>query len=87
MRFQTISLTALIMGSGRVNLLSGRIRRYRVGFGSATWCAPVNPLGYGTDRLGRAGRARSEAGWAAPNSASSRFPIKKFFFFFFKSIL
>jgi hypothetical protein len=51
MRFQTISLTALIMGSGRVNLLSGRIRRYRVGFGSATRCAPVNPLV-------RAGRVR-----------------------------
>jgi hypothetical protein len=26
--------------------------------------------------------ARGVAGWAAPNSARSRFPIKKFFFFF-----
>jgi hypothetical protein len=26
--------------------------------------------------------ARGEAGWAAPNSARSRFTIKKFFFFF-----
>jgi hypothetical protein len=47
------------MGSGRVNLLSGRIRRYRVGFVSATWCAPVNPLGRGASRLGHAGRAHA----------------------------
>jgi hypothetical protein len=26
--------------------------------------------------------ARAVAGWATPNSARSRFPIKKFFFFF-----
>jgi hypothetical protein len=42
----------------------------------------VNPLGHGTGRLGHAGRARGEAGWAAVNSARSQFPIKKFFFFF-----
>jgi hypothetical protein len=53
-----IGLTGMITGSGRVNLLSGRIRRYRVGFGSATWCAPVNSLGRGADRLGRVARAR-----------------------------
>jgi hypothetical protein len=41
----------------------------------------VNPLGRGTGRLVRAGRARDEAGWAAPNSARSRFPIKNFFSF------
>jgi hypothetical protein len=35
---------------------------------------PANPLG------------RGEAGWATPNSARSRFPIKKLFFFF-KSVL
>jgi hypothetical protein len=49
----------MITGSGRVNLLSGRIRRYWVGFGSATWCAPANPLGHGAGRLGRVGRARA----------------------------
>jgi hypothetical protein len=47
------------MGLGQVNLLSGRIRRYRVRFGSATWCVPVNLLGRGTGRLGRAGRAHA----------------------------
>jgi hypothetical protein len=59
MRFRTISLTGMITGSGRVNLLSGRIRCYRVRFGSATRCAPVNPLGRDAGRLGRAGRARA----------------------------
>jgi hypothetical protein len=49
-------------GFGRVNLLSGWMRRYQVGFGSATRCAPVNPLGRSTGRLGHAGRARGEAG-------------------------
>jgi hypothetical protein len=70
-----------LTGSGWVNLLSGQIRRYRVGFGSAMRCTPVNLLGQGTGRLGRAGRARGEAGWAVPNSARSRFPIKNFFLF------
>jgi hypothetical protein len=70
-----IGLTGLIMGSGWVNLLSGQIRRYQVGFESATQCTPANLLGL-------AGRAHGEDGWAAPNSARSRFPIKKFFFFF-----
>jgi hypothetical protein len=65
MRFQMIGLT----GSGRVNLLSGQIRCYRVEFGFATRCAPMNPLGRGAGRLGRAGQARGEAGWAMPNSA------------------
>jgi hypothetical protein len=54
-----IGLTGMITGSGRVNLLSGRIWCYWVGFGSATWCAPVNPLGRGVDRLGRVARART----------------------------
>jgi hypothetical protein len=49
----------MITGSGQVNLLSGRIRRYRVGFGSATRCTPVSPLGRGTDQLGHAGRVRT----------------------------
>jgi hypothetical protein len=40
------------MGSGRVNLLSGGIRHYWVGFGSATRCVPANPLGH-------VGRARA----------------------------
>jgi hypothetical protein len=42
----------------------------------------VNPLGRSDGRLGHAGHARGEAGWATPNSARSRFPIKKIFFFF-----
>jgi hypothetical protein len=54
-----IGLTGMITGSGRVNLLSGQIRHYRVGFGSATWCAPVNLLGHSADRLGRVARART----------------------------
>ncbi|WP_428637418.1 hypothetical protein, partial [Shewanella sp.] len=61
-----ISLTGMITGSGRVNLLSGQIWRYRVGFGSATQCTPTNLLGHS---VGRLGRARVEAGWAAVNSA------------------
>jgi hypothetical protein len=76
---------SLITGSGRVNLLSVQIRCYRVGFGSATWCMPMNPLGRGAGRLDRVGmRVRVEASWAAPNLARSRFPIKKFFFFLFQ---
>jgi hypothetical protein len=47
------------MGSGRVNLLSGRIQCYQVGFGSATRFAPVNPLGHSADRPGRVGRTRA----------------------------
>jgi hypothetical protein len=63
------------MGSGRVNLLSGRIWFYQVRFGSATWCAPASPLGHGAGRLGRA-------------VDSAQMPIlNKKFFFFFKSIL
>jgi hypothetical protein len=81
MWFRMIGLMGLITGLGWVNLLSGQIRRYRVGFGSAMRCAPVNPLGQGAGRLGRAGLARGEAGWAVPNSARSRFPIKNFFSF------
>jgi hypothetical protein len=45
MQFGTIDLTGMITGLGWVNLLSGRIRRYRVEFGSATRGAPANPLG------------------------------------------
>jgi hypothetical protein len=60
------SLMGMIMGSGQVNLLLGRIQRYRVGFGSTTWCTPVSPLGRGAGWLGRVGRARGEADWAAP---------------------
>jgi hypothetical protein len=59
MQFRTIGLTGMITGSGQVNLLSGRIWRYRVGFGSATRCAPSNPLGHGAGRLGHAGRAHA----------------------------
>jgi hypothetical protein len=47
-----------------------------------------DPPGHGTaDWAAQAVQAaRAMAGWAAPNSAQSRSPIKKFFFFF-KSIL
>jgi hypothetical protein len=58
MGFQINGLTDMIMGSDRVNLLLGQIRRYRVGFGSATRRAPVNPLGGSAGWLGRVGRAR-----------------------------
>jgi hypothetical protein len=40
-----------------------------------------DPLGRGTAGWA-AQAARTVAGWAAPNSARSRFPMKKFFFFF-----
>jgi hypothetical protein len=43
----------MITGSGRVNLLSDQIWRYRVKFGSTTQRAPTNPL------------RRGAAGWAA----------------------
>jgi hypothetical protein len=61
-----IGLTGMITGSGRVNLLSGQIQRYRVGFGSATRSTLASPLGRGADRLGRASCARGEACWATP---------------------
>jgi hypothetical protein len=56
-------LTGMIMSSGRVSLLSGRIRHYRVGLGlTGIWlrymvCAR-EPLGHDAGRLGRGGRAR-----------------------------
>jgi hypothetical protein len=59
MWFQMIILTGLITSSGQVNLLSGRIRRYRVGVRSGTWCTPVNPLGRGAGRLGSVGHAHA----------------------------
>jgi hypothetical protein len=59
MWFRTNGLTGMITGSGQVNLLSGPIRYYQVGFGSATRCAPTNPLGRGAGRLGLAGPARA----------------------------
>jgi hypothetical protein len=52
-------LTGMITGSGRVNLISGQIRRYRVRFGSATRCAPASPLGHGAGWLGHAGHAHA----------------------------
>jgi hypothetical protein len=81
MQFQMIGSTGMITGSGRVNLPSCRIRCYRVRFGSATRCVPVNPLGRGDGRLGHAGRTcavrpagprriRSEADFQLRNSFS-----------------
>jgi hypothetical protein len=52
------------MGLGRVNLLSGRIRCYRVRFGSAMLCVPASPLGCGAGQLGHVGYVRGEAAWA-----------------------
>jgi hypothetical protein len=75
MRFRTNGLTAMITDSGRVNLLSGRIQRYQVRFGSAMWCAPASPSGRGAGQLGR-----------AVDSAQTSILNKKSFFFF-KSIL
>jgi hypothetical protein len=57
-------LTGVITGSGRVSLLSGRIRRYQVGLGLMGWIwlhyavRAREPLGHGASRLGHAGRAR-----------------------------
>jgi hypothetical protein len=54
----------MITGSVRVSLLSGQIRRYRVGLGltGRIWLRYAvrthEPLGRGAGRLGRAGRAR-----------------------------
>jgi hypothetical protein len=73
--FRMNGLTGMITGSGQVNLLSGQIRRYRVRFGSATRCAPVNPLGHGAGRLGHAVDSAQK-----PN-------LNKKSFFFFKSVL
>jgi hypothetical protein len=71
----------MITDSGRVSLLSGRIRRYRVRLGltSQIWLRYAvharELLGRGTGRLGRA-----EDSAEKPNS-------NKKFFFFFKSLL
>jgi hypothetical protein len=62
-------------GFGWVNLLSGQIQHYQVGFGSATRCAPMNLLGHSAGRLGRAVDSAQK-----PN-------LNKKSFFFFKSIL
>jgi hypothetical protein len=54
----------MIAGSGWVNLISGRIRCYRVGFHPLHGCVPGRPLGRDVGRLGRAGHTREKAGWA-----------------------
>jgi hypothetical protein len=77
-----------LTGSGRVSLLLGRIRRYRVKLGLTgqirlhyVVCAH-EPLGHGASQLGHAGRARGEAGWAAPKiRPKSRIQIRKHFSF------
>jgi hypothetical protein len=51
----------MITGLGRVSLLSGRIRCYRVGFPLLRGCVLSRLLGRGVARLGRAGRARVSA--------------------------
>jgi hypothetical protein len=79
MWFQTNGLTRMITGSGRVSLLSGRIRRCRVRLGltGRIWIRYAlrahEPLGRGTGRLGR-----------AEDSAQNPNSNKKFFF---KSVL
>jgi hypothetical protein len=75
MRFRTNGLTGTITGSAQVYLLSGQIRRYRVGFGSAMRCAPARTLG-------------RSAGWLGRAVDSAQMPIlNKKSFFFFKSVL
>jgi hypothetical protein len=55
----------MITGSGRVSLVSGRIRRYRVRLGLTRRIQlryalrAREPLGHNADRLGRAGHARA----------------------------
>jgi hypothetical protein len=68
----------MIIGSGRVSLLSGRIWHYRVRFGFATRCAPANrwAMQAACARGGRLGRAEDSA--QKPNSN------KKTFFLFLK---
>jgi hypothetical protein len=75
MWLRTIGLTGMITGSGQVNLLLGRIWRYRVGFGSVgTRCRPAGP---------RRARACGEAGRLGHAMDSTQMPnsIKKFFSF------
>jgi hypothetical protein len=55
----------MIMGSGRVSLLSGRIRRYRVGLGLTGRIR----LRHAVRAREQLGRARGEAIWAEPDSA------------------
>jgi hypothetical protein len=65
----------IITGLGRVNFLSGQIWLNGSGFDSATWCAPVSPLGCNAGRLGC-------------TVDSAQMPIlNKKSFFFFKSVL
>jgi hypothetical protein len=69
----------MITGLGRVSLLPGWIRRYRVRLGltGRIWLRygvhAREPLGHGAGRLGHAGRTKDSA--QKPNSN------KKFFFF------
>jgi hypothetical protein len=58
----------MITGSGRVSLQSGRIQRYRVGFGYNMRVCARGPLGRGASRPAelRKPRTREEAGWAEP---------------------
>jgi hypothetical protein len=45
-------------------------------------CAPANPLDRGAGRLGHAGYARGETGWAAPKiQPKSQFEVRNSFSF------
>jgi hypothetical protein len=76
----------MITGSGRVNLLSGRIWRYRVGFGSAMRAHPrirwaAAPAGWATQVV----RAVSPAG--PRHGFGPKAEFNEEILFFFKSIL
>jgi hypothetical protein len=58
------------MGSGQVSLLSGRIQCYWVGSPLLRGCTPNRPLGRGAGELGRAGRTREKASWAASGNST-----------------
>jgi hypothetical protein len=81
MWFRMNGLMGMITGSGRVSLLLGQIRRYRVGLGLTgqirlryAVCAG-EPLGHGTGRLGR-------TEYSAQESNSNKKTL-----FFFKIVL
>jgi hypothetical protein len=83
MRFRTNSLTGTITGSGRVNLLSGRIRLNGSGLDPLRGAHPrVHWAAVTAGWAAQATRARWGRPGRAVDSAQTSNSIKKLFFFF-----
>jgi hypothetical protein len=76
----------MITGSGRVSLLSGQIRRYRVGLG-LTDQIRLRYVVHAHEPLGRAGHARVGRRAGRVEESAQKLNSNKKIFFFFKTVL